>query len=187
MRLLIVGPQGAGKGTQAALLASNLQVPHVSTGDIFRANISAGTALGVEAKGYMDRGDLVPDEITRGMVADRVAEADAAAGFMLDGFPRNIAQAQWLSALLADRGEDLDAVVVLTAPDAELVQRMLLRGRADDTEEAIARRLAIYYAETEPLLEYYADKVVRVDGVGDVAEVQQRILSALGRGADAAS
>lgn len=180
MRLLIFGPQGAGKGTQAALLSNNLQVPHVSTGDIFRANLSTGTPLGLQAKKYMDRGELVPDAITRAMVADRLAEADAVVGFLLDGFPRNISQAIWFNALLDERRHELDAVLMLVAPDEVLIERMLLRGRADDTTAAISRRLAIYHEETLPLLDLYRDKVIEVDGIGEIEEVQDRILSALG-------
>ncbi len=182
MRLLIIGPQGAGKGTQAALLADNLGVRHVSTGDIFRANVGHGTELGLAAQVFMNKGELVPDEITSAMVADRLAEPDMAPGFLLDGFPRNLAQAQWLSALLADRGTVLDNVLELTAPDDVLTERMLARGRADDTVEAIARRLDIYHSETKPLLDFYAALVVSVDGVGEIQEVQRRVLAALGRG-----
>jgi len=181
MRVLIVGPQGAGKGTQATLLARNLRVPHVSTGDIFRANATAGTELGVLAKKYMDAGDLVPDEVTSAMVAARLAEPDTEPGFLLDGFPRTVPQAQWLGELLAGRGQELDAVLLLEAPDETLMERMLARGRADDTADAISRRLALYHSETKPLLEHYAAKLVAVDGVGSVDDVQQRALAALNR------
>jgi len=179
MRILIVGPQGAGKGTQAALLADNLKIPHISTGDIFRVNVTAGTELGVLAKKYMDAGDLVPDEVTSAMVAARLAEPDAEPGFLLDGFPRTVPQAQWLADLLRSRGQELDAVLLLDAPDAILMERMLARGRADDTAEAISRRLELYHSETTPLLEHYANKLVAINGVGAVDEVQQRALSAL--------
>jgi adenylate kinase len=181
MRVLIVGPQGAGKGTQATLLAQNLRIPHISTGDIFRANVTAGTELGVLAKKYMDAGDLVPDEVTSAMVAARLAEADAEPGFLLDGFPRTVPQAQWLGDLLGGRGQELDAVLLLEAPDETLMERMLARGRADDTADAIGRRLALYHSETKPLLEYYAAKLVAIDGVGAVDDVQQRALAALNR------
>jgi len=181
MRVLIVGPQGAGKGTQAALLADNLKIPHISTGDIFRANVTAGTELGVLAKKYMDSGELVPDEVTSAMVAARLAEADAGPGFLLDGFPRTVPQAEWLTDLLRSRGQQLDAVLLLDAPDDVLLERMLARGRADDTVEAISRRLALYHSETTPLLEHYADKLVAINGVGAVDEVQQRALTALDR------
>jgi adenylate kinase len=181
MRILIVGPQGAGKGTQAALLSENLGVPHVSTGDIFRANVAAGTELGVLAQQYLDAGDLVPDEVTSAMVAARLAEPDAEPGFILDGFPRTVPQAEWLGNLLVDRGQKLDAVLLLEAPDEVLLERMLARGRADDTAEAIARRLELYHTATRPLLDHYGDLVVHIDGVGSIDEVQQRALSALNR------
>jgi adenylate kinase len=177
MRLLIVGPQGAGKGTQADLLAKSLGIPHVSTGDIFRANLAGGTELGRLAKKYMDAGELVPDEVTQEMVADRVAQPDARPGFLLDGFPRNIQQADWLSELLTGMKTPIQVVVLLTAPDEVLLERMLARGRADDTVEAINRRLDIYHRETTPLIDYYGSKVVHVDGVGSVDEVHDRILS----------
>jgi adenylate kinase len=181
MRLLIVGPQGAGKGTQAALLAENLSVPHISTGDIFRANVGHSTELGIAAQGFMSKGELVPDEITSAMVAARLADPDMSSGWILDGFPRNLTQAKWLAELLDQRGTALADVLVMTAPDEVLVERMLERGRADDTLDAITRRLAIYHSETLPLLEYYGDLVVTVDGVGPIQEVQRRILKALGR------
>jgi adenylate kinase len=180
MRLLIIGPQGAGKGTQATLLCEQLGIPHVSTGDLFRANMGAGTPLGLRAKEYLDTGALVPDDVTQDMVADRLARPDAEAGFLLDGFPRNIGQAEWLSDLLERRGTPVDAVVVLTAPDEVLTERMLARGRADDTPEAIRKRLDIYHSETLPLIDWYGERVVRVDGVGAVEEVHQRVLEAVG-------
>jgi adenylate kinase len=179
MRLLIVGPQGAGKGTQAALLADSLGIPHVSTGDLFRANLAGGTELGMLAKKYMDAGELVPDEVTQEMVADRVAQPDAERGFLLDGFPRNVPQADWLNGMLEKLEKPIEVVVLLTAPDEVLLDRMLARGRADDTVEAISRRLDIYHRETKPLIEYYNGRVVHVDGVGDVDEVHDRVLAAV--------
>jgi adenylate kinase len=179
MRLLIVGPQGAGKGTQAALLADSLGIPHVSTGDLFRANLAGGTELGMLAKKYMDAGELVPDEVTQEMVADRVAQPDAEPGFLLDGFPRNVSQADWLTDMLAKLEKPIDAVVLLTAPDEVLLDRMLARGRADDTVEAIGRRLDIYHRETKPLIDYYDGRVVQVDGVGEIDEVHDRVLDAV--------
>jgi len=181
MRVLIVGPQGAGKGTQAALLAENLSVPHISTGDIFRDNAGAGTELGLLAKRYMDSGELVPDEVTSAMVSARLAEPDAEPGFLLDGFPRTAPQAKWLEGLLAERGQKIDAVLLLDVPDDVQLERMLVRGRADDTVEAISRRLELYHTETKPLLDFYANLVVPVDGVGRIDVVQQRALSALNR------
>jgi adenylate kinase len=179
MRVLIVGPQGAGKGTQATLLAKNLQVPHISTGDIFRANATAGTDLGALAKKYMDAGELVPDEVTSAMVKARLEESDVDGGFLLDGFPRTVPQAEWLGGVLHENEHDLDAVLLLDAPDDVLMERMLARGRADDTAEAISRRLALYHSETKPLLDFYAKILVAVNGVGPVDEVQERALAAL--------
>jgi adenylate kinase len=180
VRLLIIGPQGAGKGTQATLLCDELGIPHVSTGELFRDNISGKTELGLRAKHFMDAGELVPDELTQEMLADRLTQPDAAAGFLLDGFPRNIAQATWLGALLDDRGTPVDGVVVIAAPDEVLTERMLARGRADDTVEAIRRRLDIYHSETLPLIDWYDGRVVRVDGVGAIDEVHRRVLDAVG-------
>ncbi len=181
MRLLIVGPQGAGKGTQAALLSDRLGVPHISTGDIFRLNVGKGTELGLLAKRYMDSGDLVPDEVTSAMVAARLAEPDSGSGFLLDGFPRTVPQAEWLGALLHERGQELDAVLLLDAPDSVLLERMLERGRTDDTAEAITRRLELYHSATKPLLDYYGGLVIAIDGDGSIDQVQQRALSALNR------
>lgn len=179
MRLLIIGPQGAGKGTQAALLCNKLGIPHVSTGDLFRANIGEGTELGLRAQQYMNAGELVPDSVTQDMVADRLAQPDAQEGFLLDGFPRNTAQADWLTGLLTDHHTPVEAVVLLTAPDEVLMERMLARGRADDTPEAIRTRLDIYYSETQPLMDYYGARVARVDGVGEIGVIHQRIMDAL--------
>lgn len=183
-----MGPPGAGKGTQARVIASHLGVPAISTGDIFRANVSEGTPLGKEAQRYMDAGDYVPDEITNGMVRDRIAEQDAAAGFLLDGYPRTVAQVDELDAMLAEIGCSLDAVVVLTVDQDELVARLLKRardeGRTDDTEAVVRHRQDVFHEQTEPLLEVYADRgvLVRVDGMGEVSAVTGRILSELERG-----
>ncbi|WP_298456363.1 adenylate kinase [uncultured Cellulomonas sp.] len=185
-RLVIMGPQGSGKGTQAARLSQRLGVPAISTGDIFRANVKGGTELGNQAKAIMDAGDLVPDSITNAMVRDRLAEPDAAEGFILDGYPRNAAQVQALDAVLAERGETLDAVIELGADREELLNRLAGRaaaeGRTDDTAEAISRRLAIYAEHTAPLTGAYAqrDLLVTVDGIGDIDEVTERLMSALG-------
>jgi adenylate kinase len=185
MRLLFMGPPGAGKGTQAKLVADRYGIPAISTGDIFRANVTQGTALGVEAKRYMDAGEYVPDEVTNGMVRDRIDQPDAAPGFLLDGYPRTLAQVEELDGMIKHTGHELDAVVVLTADSDELIGRLLnraqLEGRADDTEDVIRRRQEIYLAETEPLIGVYRDRglLVEVDGMGEVDEVSARIVEAL--------
>ncbi|MHA6792729.1 adenylate kinase [Pseudonocardia bannensis] len=179
MRLVLVGPPGAGKGTQAERLAERLDVPHISTGDLFRANLRDETPLGVEAKRYMDAGELVPDEVTVGMVRDRLADPDAAKGFILDGFPRTAAQAEALAALLAENGTELDAVVEFAVSDDVVVQRLLGRGRSDDTEDVIRRRQEVYRQDTTPLLDFYSDRLVSVDAVGSVEEITDRVTDAL--------
>jgi adenylate kinase len=185
MRLIIMGPPGAGKGTQAKLIAERLSIPAISTGDIFRANVAQETPLGVEAKRYMDAGDYVPDEVTNAMVRDRLAEDDAAAGFLLDGYPRTVAQVEELDGMLAAADRSLDAVLVLTVDRDEVVQRLLKRaeieGRSDDTEEVVRRRQEIYAEQTAPLVEVYADRglIVEVDGMGEVDEVTSRVFAAL--------
>ncbi|GAA3697467.1 adenylate kinase [Gordonia hankookensis] len=182
MRLVILGPPGAGKGTQAELLSEALGIPHISTGDLFRANISQGTAVGIEAKRYLDAGDLVPSEITVDMVRARAGEPDAAKGFILDGFPRSTEQADALKDILANLDTSLDAVLSFQVDADVVVDRMLSRGRADDTEDVIRNRMAVYTKETAPLLEYYGEQVKTIDAVGDVQDVHQRVLSALGAG-----
>ncbi|APE33254.1 adenylate kinase [Nocardia mangyaensis] len=181
MRVVLLGPPGAGKGTQAVLLSEKLGVPHISTGDLFRANISQQTALGREAQKYMDAGDLVPSDVTNRMVEARVAEPDAANGFVLDGYPRTVDQADALKKILEHNGTALDAVLCFVVAEDTVVERMLARGRADDTEDVIRNRLRVYREETEPLLEYYDGLVVTVDGIGEVDEVNARALSALGQ------
>lgn len=186
-----MGPPGAGKGTQAKVISARLGVPAVSTGDIFRANVSEGTPLGVEAKRYMDAGDYVPDEVTNAMVRDRLAQDDAARGFLLDGYPRTVAQVAELDSMLRDAGTSLDAVVVLTVNDEELVQRLLKRaeteGRTDDTEEVVRHRQDVYNEQTAPLIEVYAERglLVEVDGMGGVDEVTARVFAALDKVRDA--
>lgn len=185
MRLVLLGPPGAGKGTQAKRLAANFGIVAVSTGDIFRANIAQGTPLGQLAQTYTDAGKLVPDEVTNQMVRSRLAEPDLAPGFLLDGYPRNPAQADELDGMLSVAGLALDAVVELTVDAEEVVQRLLKRaeieGRADDTEEVIRHRQEVYAAQTAPLTHYYADRglLVQVDGMGEVDEVTERLLAAL--------
>ncbi|WP_159600481.1 adenylate kinase [Agromyces humi] len=184
-RFLIVGPQGSGKGTQGVLVAEAFGVPAISTGDVFRENISGGTELGSRVQAIVEAGDLVPDELTCELVRDRLAQPDAARGFLLDGFPRNRAQVADLEEFLAGRGEALDAVIELSVPRDESISRLRQRaidqGRTDDTEQVIANRLAIYERETAPILDEYRGKglVVQVDGVGSLDEVTERIFDAL--------
>ena len=184
-RLLLIGPPGAGKGTQAARLAEAFGIPAISTGDIFRENVKNETELGRQAKAFMDRGEYVPDSLTNALVRDRLSHEDAKNGFLLDGYPRTADQVVELDSILADQGNALDAVVLITADTDEVVRRLLNRaleqGRADDTEEVIRRRMEVYAEQTAPLIEVYSSrKLVReVDGLGAVAEVTERILSAL--------
>ncbi|GGD23189.1 adenylate kinase [Nocardioides daphniae] len=185
MRLIIMGPPGAGKGTQAAFIAEKYGIPAISTGDIFRANVSEGTPLGLEAKRYMDAGEYVPDEVTNSMVRNRIAEDDARTGFLLDGYPRTVAQVAELDDMLASSSLALDAAVVLTVDGEEIVQRLLQRatieGRADDTEEVIRRRQEVYAEQTAPLIDVYRERglLVEVDGLGEVDEVTKRVLAAI--------
>ncbi|WP_070377852.1 adenylate kinase [Rhodococcus sp. WMMA185] len=181
MRLVLLGPPGAGKGTQAAILSEKLGVPHISTGDLFRANIGQATPLGLEAKKYLDAGDLVPSEITNNMVKARVAEPDSANGFLLDGFPRTINQARALDTILADLNTKLDGVLSFVVDEDVVVERMLARGRTDDTEDVIRNRLRVYRDETAPLLDYYKNELLTVDALGEVDEVNARALAALGK------
>ena len=187
--MLIVGPPGAGKGTQASRITSTYGIPDISTGDIFRANIKNGTPLGTQVKAIVDAGDYVPDTLTNQLVADRLDEEDARNGFLLDGYPRTLAQVDYLDELLAGKGQKLDAVLQLTADQEEIVQRLSKRareqGRADDSEEAIRHRQAVYLRETSPLIAVYRDRglLVPVDGLGAVDEVADRIATSLaGRG-----
>ena len=208
MRLVLVGPPGAGKGTQAEIIAERLGVPKISTGDIFRANVSGGTPLGLKAKQYMDAGDLVPDEVTNDMVADRLAQDDAKDGFLLDGYPRNTEQAKVLDRVLTEAGATLDLALELTASDDEVVRRLSGRRvskstgkvyhlefdppadpdsddlfqRSDDRPETIKNRLKVYAEQTAPLIGYYEEqgKLVKIDAIGEVAEVTERALAAIG-------
>ncbi len=209
MRMIFIGPPGAGKGTQAARLVERLAIPHISTGDMFRAAVKAGTPLGKQAKACMDKGELVPDEVTIGLVKERIAQDDAKEGFMLDGFPRTLPQAEALDAALTDAGVALDAVVLLEVPDDLIVERIVgrrsdpetgaiyhlkfnpppaeimgrLKHRADDTEEACRARLDVYHGQTAPIVPFYEAKglLKRIDGVGSADDVTERIRTALGR------
>jgi adenylate kinase len=179
--MVLLGPPGAGKGTQAEKLADKLGIPQISTGELFRHNIGEGTKLGLEAKRYLDAGDLVPAELTNQLVDDRLDKPDAAKGFILDGYPRSVEQARALHEMLERRGTDIDAVVEFRVSEDELLQRLKGRGRADDTEEVILNRMKVYRDETAPLLDYYRDQLKTVEAVGGVDEVFARALQALGQ------
>jgi adenylate kinase len=184
-RLLIVGPPGAGKGTQAKRISENLGIPTISTGDIFRSNIANKTDLGLQVQAIVDAGDYVPDELTNELVRARLSEPDAAGGFLLDGYPRTTDQVSYLDALLAEKGHTVDAVVRLVADRDAIVERLRKRaiseGRADDSEEAIRHRQDVYLRDTEPLIALYKDRglLVEVDGLGSVDDVTARISDAL--------
>ena len=181
MRIVLLGPPGAGKGTQAVKIAEKLGVPQISTGDLFRHNINAGTPLGLQAKEYLDAGDLVPATLTNALVDERLNEPDVAEGFILDGFPRTVEQAEALHDMLERRNLKLDAVLEFRVPEEELVSRLAGRGRADDTEEVIRNRFRVYRDETAPLLDYYTHELKTVDAVGSLDEVFTRALQSLGR------
>ena len=180
-----MGPPGAGKGTQAKFIADHFGIPAISTGDIFRANVSEGTELGLEAKRYMDAGEYVPDQVTNLMVRNRIDEPDAVSGFLLDGYPRTLAQVEELDGMIKFSGHALDAVVCLTVDQDEIVARLLQRaqveGRADDTEDVIRRRQEVYLEQTDPLIEVYRARgiVHEIDGLGEVSDVTARIFEAL--------
>ncbi|MFF3373777.1 adenylate kinase [Streptomyces sp. NPDC002680] len=179
MRLVLVGPPGAGKGTQAALLAAQRGIPHISTGDLFREHVTGRTPLGRQAQEYLDAGTLVPDRVTYDMVRARLTESDAQKGFLLDGFPRTVAQADALAELLAAGGQTLDAVIEFDVPDDVVVARLRDRGRPDDTEDVIRNRQQVYRRQTAPLLTHYADILVRIDAVGTVEEIAEWVQEAV--------
>ena len=187
MRLVLLGAPGSGKGTQATRLREHLQVPHISTGELLRAAVAAGTPLGVKAKAVMEAGQLVSDEIVLGMLEERLAQADATAGFILDGYPRNVAQCEALERLLARIGQPLEVAIKLDVPTELIVERIAGRaakeGRKDDTPETVRERLRVYTEQTEPIAGHFAaiGKLKKVDGVGELAEVSRRILAALPR------
>jgi adenylate kinase len=209
MRLVLVGPPGAGKGTQAQFLAAHYSIPHISTGDIFRANLKENTALGQEAKTFMDAGQLVPDSVTNAMVKDRLTWDDVANGFLLDGFPRNVVQAEVLRAILAEKRTPLDAVLELSIPNeliiGRLSSRMTCRGcgapvapgssncsacggaelyqREDDKAEVIAKRLDVYEEQTAPIIHFYRTEglLITIDADGEIAEITERATTALSR------
>jgi adenylate kinase len=207
MRLVLVGPPGAGKGTQAQFLAAHYSIPHISTGDIFRANLKAGTELGNQAKSFMDRGELVPDSVTNEMVKDRLTHADAVQGFLLDGFPRNVAQAEVLREILKEKQTPLHAVLEFSLANEEIIARLSARRtcrdcggpsvgvekcpscggdvyqREDDKAEVIARRLEVYAESTEPIIAFYKNEglLVSINAVGNVEDITANAISALSR------
>ncbi len=184
-RMLLLGPPGAGKGTQALRLAAKLGIPQISTGDMLRGAVAAGTDVGRQAQGYMDRGELVPDAVVIGVAEERLSQGDAESGFVLDGFPRTAAQAEALDALLARMGTNLERCVALVADEDSLVARLLgraqIEGRSDDSEETIRTRMGVYCAQTAPLVDYYRKRGIlgEVDGLGSIEEVAKRIEEAL--------
>ncbi len=207
MRLVLVGPPGAGKGTQAQFLAAHYSIPHISTGDIFRANLKAGTPLGIEAQSFMDRGELVADSVTNEMVKDRLTHDDIANGFLLDGFPRNVAQAEVLRAVLAEKQTPLHAVLELSLANEEIVARLTARRtckdcfqpsvgvdkcpqcggdvyqREDDKAEVITRRLEVYQEQTAPIISFYRNEglLITVSALGEVEDITANAISALNR------
>jgi adenylate kinase len=208
MRLVLVGPPGAGKGTQAVFLAEHYSIPHISTGDIFRANLKADTPLGQEAKSFMDRGELVPDSVTNAMVKDRLTHDDVSNGFLLDGFPRNVVQAEVLRAILAEQKNPLDAVLELNIADSEIIERLSSRltcrecgapapasaqtcatcggelyQREDDKAEVISRRLEVYNEQTAPIIAFYRGEglLITISATGAVSEITERATTALSR------
>lgn len=184
-RMLIIGPPGSGKGTQAERISERLGVVAISTGDIFRANVKGGTPLGVEARKYMDNGDFVPDSVTNEMVRNRLSQDDAKEGFLLDGYPRTVAQVDYLDGILAAGEQKLGVVLQLTADDEELVSRLLGRaretGRSDDNESVIRHRLDLYHQQTEAVVAKYAGRgiLTKVDGLGGIGDVTDRILGSI--------
>ena len=209
MRLVLVGPPGAGKGTQAVFLAEHYSIPHIATGDIFRANLKEGTPLGQKAKAYMDKGELVPDDVTNELVKDRLSKEDAQNGFLLDGWPRNVTQAEVLRALMAEKKTPLDAVLEFSLPNDEIIARLSSRRtcrgcgqpalsgsaescpncggelyqRDDDKAEVIAKRLAVYEEQTAPIISFYRNEglLITVSALGSVEEITERAISALSR------
>jgi adenylate kinase len=185
MRLVLMGPPGAGKSTQARFVATQFNIPAISTGDLFRANVSQGTPLGVAAKRFIDAGEYVPDEVTNSMVRNRIEQPDTESGFLLDGYPRTLAQVEKLDRMIALTGHRLDAAVALLVDEDEIVKRLLeraqLEGRGDDTEDLIRRRHEVYAERTAPIIKVYRDRgiLVEVDGSGETDEVSRRILDAL--------
>ena len=181
MRLIIFGPPGAGKGTQAELISKHFCIPHISTGEIFRTAIYHETPLGLEAKKYLDSGNLVPDTITTGIIRDALNSPRSDPGFLLDGFPRTLPQAVSLDQIIAELAHSIDRVINLVVEEEEIIDRMMKRGRTDDLRETIANRMKVYLKSTEPLIEFYRKKkiLLDIDGMGEISEISERIFTAL--------
>ena len=178
----MIGPPGAGKGTEAYKVAAKFAIPHISTGQLLRESVSVGSRIGTAAKHYLEAGDLVPSNLTNALVADRISQIDCRRhGFILDGYPRSLEQAAKLTHTLAARDTNIDTVLKFQVRDDELLTRLKRRGRADDTDEVIHNRLRVYREQTAPLLDYYGNELVTIDGVGSIDEVFTRVLRALGR------
>jgi adenylate kinase len=186
MRIVLLGPPGSGKGTQATLLKERLQVPHISTGDLLRAAVKAGTPLGLQAKAAMDAGELVSDELVLGLIEERLGQPDIAPGYILDGFPRNLVQAEALDQLLSRLGQPVDKALELIVDEEQIVQRLAKRaaeeGRSDDTETVVRNRLSVYHQQTAPVTGYYDQRglLVEVNGIGSIEQINQRLVDALG-------
>ena len=185
MRIVLLGPPGSGKGTQAGRLKDRLGVPHISTGDLLRAAVKAGSPLGLKAKAAMDAGELVSDELMLGLIEERLGQPDIATGYLLDGYPRNLAQAEALDKVLSRIGQPVDKALALTVDEEQIVQRLAKRaaeeGRSDDTEEVVRNRLAVYREQTAPVAGHYREKglLTEVDGMGEIDEISQRLMDAL--------
>jgi len=185
MRIVLLGPPGSGKGTQAALLKDRLGVPHISTGDLLRSAVAEGTPLGKKAQSFMDRGELVPDELMLGLIEERLGSADVKPGFILDGYPRNLAQARALDEVLERIGQPAEKALELVVDEEQIVDRLAKRadeeGRSDDTEEVVRNRLAVYREQTAPVSDYYREKglLEQIDGIGSIEEINRRLADAL--------
>ncbi len=185
MRIVLLGPPGSGKGTQAALLTDRINVPHISTGDLLRSAVAEGTPLGKKAQSFMDRGELVPDELMLGLIEERLGSADVKPGFILDGYPRNLAQAKALDEVLDRLGQPAQKALELVVDEEQIVERLAKRaeeeGRSDDSEEVVRNRLAVYREQTAPVSDYYRDKglLEQIDGVGSIEEINRRLADAL--------
>jgi adenylate kinase len=185
MRIVLLGPPGSGKGTQAALLTNRINVPHISTGDLLRSAVAEGTALGKKAQSFMDRGELVPDELMLGLIEERLGSADVKPGFILDGYPRNLAQARALDEVLERLVQPAEKALELVVDEEQIVERLARRakeeGRSDDSEDVVRNRLAVYREQTAPVSDYYREKglLEQINGIGSIEAINQRLADAL--------